>query len=36
MKEKGNKNKDRKQQRGDASFSESVRAKWVKTCCGGV
>ena len=25
------KNKDRKEQRGDASFRESVRAKWF--CC---
>ena len=30
MKEKGNKNKHRKDQRGDASYSESVRAKF---CC---
>ena len=28
MKEKGNKNKDRKKQRDDASFSKSVGAKW--------
>ena len=31
MKEKGNKNKDRKEQRGDVSYSESVRAKLF--CC---
>ena len=31
MKEKGEKNKDRKKQRGDASYSESVRAKCF--CC---
>ena len=31
MKEKGKKNKDRKEQRGDASYGESVRAKWF--CC---
>ena len=28
MKEKGKKNKTRKEQRGDARYSESVRAKW--------
>ena len=28
MKEKGRKNKDRQKERGDASYSESVRAKW--------
>ena len=28
MKEKENKSKDRKEQRGAASYSESVRAKW--------
>ena len=28
MKEKGEKNKDRKTQRSGASYSESVRAKW--------
>ena len=31
MKEKENKSKDRKEQRGAASYSESVRAKWF--CC---
>ena len=31
MKEKGTTNKERKEQRSDASFSESVRAKWF--CC---
>ena len=31
MKEKGNKNKDRKKQRDDASFSKGVGAKWF--CC---
>ena len=31
MKEKGNKNKGRKEQRGDTSYSESVRAKLF--CC---
>ena len=31
MKLKGYKNKDRKEQRDDASHSESVRAKWF--CC---
>ena len=31
MKEKGKRNKDRKTQRSDASYSESVRAKWF--CC---
>ena len=33
MKEKGKKNKDKKKQRGDASYSESVRAlhiTWTK------
>ena len=28
---KATKNKDRKEQRGDVSYSESVRAKWF--CC---
>ena len=31
MKEKGRKNKDRKEERDDASYSESMRAKWF--CC---
>ena len=31
IKEKDNKNKDRKEQRGDVSYSESVRA--VSFCC---
>ena len=31
MKEKNNKKKDRKEQRGDTSYSESVGAKWF--CC---
>ena len=29
MKEKGNKNKDRKEQKGDSSYSKSGRAKCV-------
>ena len=28
MKEKGKKKKSRKEQRGDARYSKSVRAKW--------
>ena len=31
MKEKSKKNNDRKKQRGGATYSESVRAKWF--CC---